>query len=517
MESDVFGREHVAVWTAAQAAALDREAHERHGVPERVLMENAGRSAALLLERLYPRGRVIAAVGSGHNGGDALVLLRTLRSWGRDIACVFTGSREPDSALAHGHEVPTVSFDEMASAFTGAGVLVDGILGTGASGAPRGRAAEAIRALNASGRPVIALDLPTGLDSTTGQLPGDVVLAELTVTFGWPKLGLVLEPGRSVCGRIVAVEIGFPPLEVEHTPPAELLTPNWATARLPRRAPSAHKASVGRLAVVAGSRGMAGAAIVATEAALRAGAGYVHLISAEANRTILQGAVPEAVYVDAADDAGVRAAVGAADALLVGPGLGRDDAARELLDRVLDATPGTPTLLDADALTLLSGNPARLEGGARERPLVLTPHPGEMARLTGRQTTEIVAAPLDAARELAERLCCTVLLKGAPSIVAAPGEPALISTLHSSDLATAGMGDQLAGTIGAFLAAGAGAREAAGLGMYYGGRAAILAGRGRSLGPRDVSAYLDRALADPGPLSPPLAFPFITFDQPPRW
>ncbi len=516
-ESDVYGRERVAAWTAAEAAVLDREARERHGIPERVLMENAGRSAALILDRLYPRGRVVAAVGSGNNGGDALVLLRTLSTWGREVAYVATGSSAPDPALTHGHSIPAHPLDALGETFAGADILVDGILGTGATGAPRGRAAEAIRALNASGRPIVALDLPSGLDSTTGKLPGDVVRADVTVTFGWPKVGLLLEPGRSACGRIIAVEIGFPAFEATHTPPAELLTPAWAAARLPRREPRAHKSSVGRVVVVAGSHGMAGAAIVATEAALRAGAGYVRLVSPESNRAILQAVVPEAVYVDAEDEDGVRVAMESADALLVGPGLGRDDSARDRLDRVLTASPGTPTLLDADALTLLAAESDRLADLASERPLVLTPHPGEMARLTGAETAAIVASPLEAARALAERLGCTVLLKGAPSVVAAPGEPTLIATLHSSDLAKAGMGDQLAGTIAAFLAAGASTRDAAGLGLFYSGRAAVLAGRGRSLGPRDVSAHLDRALADPGPLRSPLGLPFVTFDQPPRW
>ncbi|HEX6937981.1 MAG TPA: NAD(P)H-hydrate dehydratase [Longimicrobiales bacterium] len=516
-ERDVYGRETVAVWTAAEAATLDREARERHGVPERVLMEDAGRSAALVLDRLYPRGRVVAAVGSGHNGGDALVLLRTLRAWGRDVACVAVGSREPDAALAHGHAVPVLPMESMAAAFAGAEVLVDGILGTGASGAPRGRAAEAIRALNASGRPVVALDLPSGVDATTGHVPGDVVAAAVTVTFGWPKLGLLLYPGRAACGRIIAVEIGFPPLAPDRAPPAQLLTPAWAAARLPVRAPTAHKGTVGRVLVAAGSRGMAGAAITATRAALRAGAGYVRIATPEANRGILQARVPEAVYADADDEAAVRGAAAASDAVLVGPGLGRDEAGRRRLELVLEATRGRPTLLDADALTLLAEAPARLREIAAERPLLLTPHPGEMRALTGREVAEIVAAPLDAARGLADALGCAVLLKGVPSIVAAPDEPALIATLQSSDLATAGMGDQLAGAVAAFLAAGASPRVAAGLGLFYSGRAAALAGRGRSLLPDDVSEHLDRAFADPGPSGPPLGFPFITFDQPPRW
>lgn len=516
-ERDVFGREYVAVWSAAQAAALDREARERHGVPERVLMEDAGRSAALILDRLYPRGRVVAVVGSGNNGGDGLVLLRTLRAWGREVAAVAAGSREPDPGLTHGHDVPFLPFEELTAAVAGAEVLVDGILGTGASGAPRGRAAEAIRALNASGRPVVALDLPSGLDSTTGQVPGDVVSAAVTVTFGWPKLGLFFQPGRPACGRIIAIEIGFPPLSPEQEPPAALITPAWAAARLPRREPDAHKGSVGRVLVAGGGYGMAGAAATAVRGALRAGAGYVRLAAPEQNRAVLQTRVPEAVYADLDDERAVRDAAAAVDAALVGPGFGRDDAARRRLALVLDATRGVPTLLDADALTLLAEEPDRLRDIAAERPLLLTPHPGEMSRLLGREVGAIVAAPLDAAREAAETFGCTVLLKGAPSVVAAPGAPVLIATLHSSDLATAGMGDQLAGAAAAFMAAGAAPREAGALALHYCGRAADLAARGRSLLPDDVSETMDRAFADPGPEAPPLGFPFITFDQPPRW
>mgnify|MGYP001423200288 CR=1 FL=1 len=516
-ERDVFGREHVAVWTAAEAAALDREARERHGVPERVLMEDAGRSAALILDRLYPRGRVVAAVGSGNNGGDALVLLRTLRAWGREVAGIAVGSREPDPGLTHGHDVPILPFEARAAAFAGAEVLVDGILGTGASGAPRGRAAEAIQAMNAAGRPIVALDLPSGVDATTGQVPGDVVCAAVTITFGWPKLGLLFAPGRRACGRIVAVEIGFPPLDPARVPPAMLITPAWAVARLPRRKPDAHKGSVGRVLVAGGGYGMAGAAATAVRAALRAGAGYVRLAAPELNREVLQTRVPEAVYANLDDADAVGAAAAAVDAALIGPGFGRDDAARRRLGHVLDATRGVPTLLDADALTLLAEDQDRLRDVAAERPLLLTPHPGEASRLLGREVAEIVAAPLDAARAAAETFGCAVLLKGAPSVVAAPGEPVMIATLHSSDLATAGMGDQLAGAAVAFMAAGATPRDAGALALHYCGRAADLAARGRSLLPDDVSEAMDRAFADPGPEAPPLGFPFITFDQPPRW
>jgi NAD(P)H-hydrate epimerase len=520
-ERDVFGRADVVVVTAAEAAALDRAAREQGGIPERVLMENAGRSAAQLLDRLHPRGRVLAVVGSGHNGGDGLVLLRTLRAWGREVACLPIGSRTPDLALAHGFEVPRLDATaDPASAFPGilahTDVVVDAILGTGTSGAPRGAVATAITALNASGRPLIALDLPSGVDPTTGAVPGAAIRATTTITFGWPKQGLLFHPARSHCGRLVAVEIGFPPL-AGPGPRTALITPAWARSRLPVRPPAAHKGTAGKVLVVAGREGMAGAALVAAQAALRAGAGYLWLASVAANRAPLQAALPEAIFLDRADLDTLRTTGASAAALLIGPGIGVDDEARTLLDELLAAMPGKPALLDADALTLLGRDEGALRRAAAGRELVLTPHPGEMQRLTGLEVGEITADPVAVARDFAERAGCTVVLKGQPSVIATPGAPVLINTVGSSDLARAGMGDQLAGVITALLAAGMSAREAAALGLFYSGRAADLAARGRSLGPRDVSEWLDRAFADPGPPATPLGLPFVTFDQPARW
>lgn len=511
---DVYGREDMALLAAAEAAERDRVAQERGGVPGRVLMENAGRAAAMVIDRLYPRGRIVAAVGSGNNGGDALVALRALRSWGREVAWVPAGSRSPDLALLHGVDVPRIDPEATGAAFASADVVIDGILGTGSAGAPRGRAAEVIDAIARAGRPVVALDVPSGVDPTAGTVEGAAVRAACTITFGWPKQGLLLHPGREHCGRIITVEIGFPPFE--DVPSAALITPAWAAARLPPRSRSAHKATVGRVLVLAGSSGMVGAAAILVHAALRAGAGYVRLASDPRNREILQTLVPEAVFLDRGDDAAIRSAAGSSDALVAGPGLGLDDEGRAALLRILEATRGVPTLLDADALTWLAREPDAIRASLGERPLALTPHPGEMARLTGGDAREIIVRPIETARALAERLGCTVLLKGQPSVVAAPGEPVLVSTVGSSDLATAGMGDQLSGTIGAMLAAGAEPRTAAALGLFYSARAADLAARGRSLGPRDVSEHLSSAFADPGPDTPPLGLPFVTFDQPPR-
>lgn len=512
---DVFGREQVALLTAREAAAVDEQAREAGGVPERVLMENAGRSTALIVQRLYPHGRVVAAVGSGNNGGDALVALRILASWGRDVGYVQTGSRPPDLALAHGYEIASLSEEECALA--DASVVLDGILGTGSTGAPRGSALDWIRRLNESRRPVVSLDIPSGVDPTTGQVPGEAVNAAVSVGFGWPKRGCLFQPGRAHSGRVLAVEIGFPPLWDQQAATTALITPDWAAARLPARPAAAHKGTFGRLLILAGSRGMGGAAGIAGRSAVRAGAGLVRLVSSEANRAILQSLVPEAVFTAREESAALDAVAVEATSLVAGPGLGVDDDAQDALRRTLAATVGRPTLLDADALNLLAEASGTLERLASERPLLLTPHPGELSRLTGSDVATIMGSPDAAARELADRVGCVVLLKGAPSVVAAPGEPVLVDTAGSSDLASAGMGDQLAGAIGAFLAAGAVPRVAAALGLFYGARAATLAGRGRSLSPLDVADHLDPAFADPGPAESSLGLPFVIFDQPPRW
>jgi ADP-dependent NAD(P)H-hydrate dehydratase / NAD(P)H-hydrate epimerase len=509
----VYGRDHVALLTAAESAALDARARA-DGVPERALMENAGRAAALVIDRLHPTGRVVAVVGSGHNGGDALVALRSLQSWGRNVAYVTVGSRDPDLALLGGFDVPLLDGQAVDTALAGAAVLVDGILGTGARGEPREPAATLIRRMNGSGRPIVALDIPSGVDPTTGEVAGEAVAAGATIMFGWPKTGGLLQPGRSRCGRVIVVEIGFPPLAPGEAG-AAVITTDWARARLPARDLDAHKNSVGRVLVVAGNRGVAGAAAIAGRSATRAGAGYVRIATVEANRTIIQSLVPEALFVDRDDADALGAAVAQSDAVLVGPGIGTDSDAEALLDRVLDGAGDRGLVLDADALTLLA---RREQGfGRLGDQALLTPHPGEMSRITGRDVDAIRADPLGRARELADAVGAVVLLKGAPSVVAAPGRPVLVAGTGSSDLATAGMGDQLGAAAAAFLAAGVEPATAAGLALFYGGRAAELAGRGRALTPSDVADAFHLAFRDPGPARSALELPFVLFDQPASW
>ncbi|HET9439412.1 MAG TPA: NAD(P)H-hydrate dehydratase [Longimicrobiales bacterium] len=474
--------------SAAQAVAHDRYAHQA-GIPERVLMENAARSLALITHRLYPTGRIAAVIGKGHNGGDVDIALDTLERWGRSVQRITNPNDDVHTAA----------------------VVLDGLLGTGSQGAPRGLVAELIRAVNASGVPVVAADLPSGVDATTGAVQEPAVTAAVTVTFGFPKLGMLRHPARAQCGRIICVEIGFPPItetEIE----ALLITPEFARKRLPVRKPAAHKGDSGRLLLLVGSHGMAGAAIISAQAAVHSGAGLVRIASSADNRELLQTAVPEATFFEregTIDCGGITA-------LVAGCGLGTDAEARSALDWLLAQTKGVPTLLDADALNLLAGDDAALRQLAQNRPLLLTPHPRELSRLLQVDVQQIVDDPLATARAYAHAMNAVVLLKGQPSVVAAANQPLLINTVGSSDVAVAGMGDQLSGVIGALLAAGLAPRDAAAVGLFYSGRAADLAARGRALSPRDVTDHLAAAFADAGPAESPLGLPFITFDQPER-
>ena len=539
-----FARSRVWAPTATEAAAFDRAAIERQGVPQAALMECAGRSAAEILVRLFPQGEVLAFIGAGNNGGDGLVMLRTLHAWGRPVRAVLVAERdhradgqEPAAPaggqagdhtplgqedLLRGWHIPFEKDDGLGhdsghldAVLRAASVMVDGILGTGISGAPRDRQARAIRAINRSERPVFALDSPSGVNGDTGEIAGEAVNADVTVAFGWPKLGTLLQPGRSRVGRLIAVEIGFPPVPDQGFG-AAATTPTWAAENWPRREPDAHKNSVGTLLLVAGRPGMAGAAVMAARAALRAGVGLLRVVSSSENRSIIQESVPEAIFVPAEDIDAVREAAAGSQAVGAGPGLGNGAEVGKLLAAVLEVSRGLPTVLDADALNLASsgGGPGVAEWAA-DRPVLVTPHLGEMERLSGLTGDLIEEDRIGAARDLAKTTGATVLLKGLPSIVVPPQGISLVDTMASSDLAAGGMGDVLAGVAASLLAQGVGPDEAGALALYGTGRAAARAALGPSLTPSDVIEQLPVVWTEEGPGESDLDHPFVIFDQDP--
>ncbi|MDX1577299.1 MAG: NAD(P)H-hydrate dehydratase [Gemmatimonadota bacterium] len=439
------------VWlpTADEMAAIDRAAVASGAIPERALIENAGRAVALQVHERYPEGRILVLAGSGHNGADAFVAGRTLAAWGRAVDFLRCGSRLPDPDVLAGWDFPVEEPDALDPALARADVVLDGILGTGIDTAPREPQASMIERVNASGVPVVAVDGPSGVDFTTGAVPGTAIRAEMSVTLGWPKVGLLRFPARGRCGDLIAVEIGFPPADPQ--PAARAVTAAWARTLLGDRPADAHKGQAGYLAILGGRVGMAGAVILACRAALRAGAGIVRVVSAPENREVIQTAVPSAVFVSWEEEEGIADTLAWCDALALGPGLGRGNRGAEIARAALEANDAA-AVLDADGLNVWGSDLRAL--AAFRGPLLLTPHPGEMGRLLGRDTAAVTSEPTAAALRLARDTGAVAMLKGAPTWIASPDERLRATTVLNEVFASGGMGDVLTGACGAYLAAG---------------------------------------------------------------
>lgn len=465
-----LGAETVWLPTAGEMAELDRDATTGGATTERALIEAAGREIAHRIGERWPEGRVGAVAGGGHNGADALVALRCLKAWGREVFVVQAGPSLPEPDVLSGWPIQPAGVDELPALGAGASVLIDGILGTGLSGPPRSPQAAVIEAVNELGRPVVAVDGPSGADLTSGAVCGACVRATLTVSLGWPKLGLLRYPTRRFAGDIVAVEIGFPPPRAAFG--ARAITGRWVRRLLRPRAPDAHKRQAGYLTLVAGREGMAGAAVLAARAALRGGVGILRIVSDPRNREIVQRSVPGAIFVSWDDAEEVAKAVRWAGAVAIGPGLGRGPESRDLVERILAEREERPALLDADGLSVWEGEAEVLAGWLTDRD-VITPHPGELARVLGRPVADVTDDPPARARSTAELLGCGVLLKGAPSVFALAGEPLRVATLGGGALAAGGTGDVLTGLIGAGLAAGMNAADASTEALFLSALAAM--------------------------------------------
>ncbi len=462
------------------------------GVPALVLMEMAAAAVTdVVANRFSDRGRIAIVCGPGNNGGDGLAAARQLRCRGVDLEVallVEPASLKGDAArqyeLTRAFGVPVrVCAGDLAGlddVLAGAGAIVDALFGTGLDRPLEGRWLEAVRRINARAVPVVSVDLPSGLSGSSASLPGEVVDAAVSVALGAPKLAHVLPPACWHCGEVAVGEIGVPPWVLDALAGVCMAEAEDVAGWLPRRAVDAHKGHFGHLVICAGRVGRAGAAILAARAAVLAGAGLVTVATASGAVAPIQSAVPEAMVdpLPQGDDGsvtgeGVVPLLAKATAIAIGPGLGTGGGPRLLLDAVLGQWHG-PLLLDADALTLLAG---RLEALAdRAAPTLLTPHPGELARLLGTATAAVTADRLAAARQAARRGGATVLAKGARTIVAQREGRAVINPTGGPGLASGGAGDVLTGAIGALLAQGVPALEAAVTGAYLHGRAAELAG-----------------------------------------
>jgi ADP-dependent NAD(P)H-hydrate dehydratase / NAD(P)H-hydrate epimerase len=445
------------------SASQMRVAEERYpGYPASIpeLMERAGTAVARETMLAYPAARRFACVcGEGSNGGDGRVAARVLRE--------------------AGHQA-----DETTEGLDGYDVVIDALFGTGFRGEPRAEAAELIARINEAPGPIVAVDLPSGVDASTGEVAGEAVYADLTVTFHAHKVGLVVAPGRFHAGRVVVADIGL-----EHIPTDTRRATTELLSLVPRKREGDTKYTSGAVIVVGGQPGMTGAAALTARAAFRADAGYVTLAVPAASLPVAETLVLEAVKIgwdEGTAGATIVAAAERATALAVGPGLGRDEGRRGLVGELLERV-DLPAVVDADALFELDPVP-------RPAATVLTPHAGELARLLGTDSDWVAAHRLEAAQLGAERFGCVVLLKGPDTIVAAPDHGAVVCDYGPPALATAGTGDVLTGIVAAFLAKGLEPRVAAAAGAVAHGRAAELVPHTSGLVASDLLDTLPAAL-----------------------
>jgi hydroxyethylthiazole kinase-like uncharacterized protein yjeF len=472
----------VKLYTAEEMGRADARAQEL-GIPGGVLMERAGAAMArIALERYSPR-RALVVCGGGNNGGDGFVIARELRRFGVEVAVLATkdeyeGDPATNLEVLRNLDVRLISQEDLDAELGSADLIVDALLGTGFSGEVREKEVRIIEEMNSARAPVLAVDVPSGVDGTTGEVQGVAVSADLTVCAHAVKVGCVISPGREHAGVLAAMDIGIPP-EADVDPSLVWSDAASLQGNIPRTAEPAHKYSAGALLVVAGSRGTTGAPIMVVRGAQRAGCGIVFLATSEGAAPAVDLALTEALVYGVAEDEEGYMGSGAleeileraerASALVMGPGTGTGDEGRRLVEGILREAE-VPVLLDADAITNLAGTDVL---ALRDSPTVVTPHAGELGRMLGSGAKEVSARRLDCAREAVEQHRCCVLLKGSDSLVV-EGERVAVNSTGNVALATAGTGDVLSGVIGALLSRGMDTYEAARAGAWAHGRAAEL-------------------------------------------
>jgi NAD(P)H-hydrate epimerase len=508
--------------------AVDRWAIEQRGIPSLELMEQAGAGVARAVERTAPRGPVAVVCGKGNNGGDGLVVARLLRDAGREVTAVGVSPAEELSGDAR-QNLDRLGRDRLVplsdQALTGAAVVVDALLGTGFEGRPRGPVAEAIEAIEAADAPVVSVDVPSGVDASTGVVAGAAVHAALTVTFHAAKPGLWIQPGKAHAGAVETIEIGIP--RDSTSDPAALAPDGGAIGGseadlrasagvgliepsvlelLPRRGWNSTKFSSGHVLIVGGSRGLTGAPRMAAQASMRTGAGYVTACVPTSLQGILATAGPAEMLTRglSEDDGGlspdaVASVLGATErggAVALGPGLGRSEGAVEFARRLAHEA-NVALVLDADGLNAHAGHLGVL--AERRAPTVLTPHAGELGRLLELEPSEIEQQRLRYAREAAKRAHAVLVLKGDDTLIVDPEGRVAVSPGNSPGLATAGTGDVLTGVLAAVLAQGLDAFTAAAAGVFLHAAAGIEAagrqGAAEGVIASDVIAALPTARA----------------------
>ncbi|MDZ7362354.1 MAG: NAD(P)H-hydrate dehydratase [candidate division KSB1 bacterium] len=488
------------VLTAEEMQAVDQYTIEKLNLIGRVLMENAGRAVfAAIRERWAPLAgkRAMVLCGKGNNGGDGFVVARYLGEAGVTCEMCLIGSANElrgDAAANYavltrvGYTIREIQHFEELPDLRHADFIVDALLGTGVRGPLLGLMAQAVNRINESGRPVIAIDLPTGMNADTGEVAGPCVQADLTVTMGCRKQGLLFMPARKYAGEVIVADIGFPQMAFRQVAAEKsaklatfLLTSEVLSNWVPRRPPNAFKNRVGQILVIAGSRGFGGAARLTAVSALRAGAGLVVLAAPESLLPQLEAATAEVIKLPLPEENGIISSAALeslqsrlqwADVIAIGPGLGLSEGAQRVVKHVLADFPGT-LVLDADALNNLIGQQEAIRRAAGK--IILTPHPGELSRLTGANKAAIAVNPVAIARQTAEELGQVLVLKGAPTVVASPTGEVFINSTGNAGMATAGSGDVLTGMIAGLAGQNLDPLRAALLGVFLHGMAGDLA------------------------------------------
>lgn len=477
--------------TAAQMREIDRLTIEKYGTPGFTLMQRAAAGALSVLEECWGSvtgKRILVVAGRGNNGGDGMVLASLLLGRGAEVRVVLLATREQlrgDALRAfemlEQSRVPVVldgGEDTVRAQATESDYVVDAIFGTGLNSPVSGKYAGVIAALNESGRPIFALDIPSGLDADRGIPLGIAVRAALTATFGFAKRGQVLYPGVEYVGTLRVVDIGLAPEAVRSVNPQCFFTePGDLVGLLPRRAPDTHKGHFGHVLVLGGARGRTGAAILAAEASVRAGAGLTTVAAPASVASVVTCYRPEVMTVGLPerdghflfDEGALRAALAGKSVVVLGPGMGTDEEALAITGFVL-AESGLPVVCDADALTCLARAPELLQR-CTSTP-ILTPHPGEMARLLGCSARDVQNDRPGLAERFARTHGCVLVLKGARTVIAAPSGEMWVNPSGNPGMASGGMGDVLAGVTGALRAQGLAPLDAARLATFVHGAAA---------------------------------------------
>lgn len=503
--------------TAEQSRQLDRLSQVKYGVSSYELMTNAGDAVSRTIARRWPEAMargVLVVAGKGNNGGDGLVAARRLHQVGERVRTVLLARQADlrgDAARACrdlagvGGVIIEVTDEASLNAAMGsepAGVIVDAIFGTGLNAEVRGLARRAIEMINMFEAPVVAVDIASGVNSDSASVMGSAVRAAVTVTFGFAKYGHVSYPGAELCGCLEIAEIGFAPQAISDLSPRGQFVERIDALTLIRpRADNTHKGTYGHPLIIAGSRGKSGAALLAARGALRAGAGLVTVAIPESVSAIVAAGQAELMTEPMPDHDGHFETSGTIKrleqlatgktALIAGPGMGASADTREIVEWLVQSvSPQCPLLLDADALNVLA--PVRQERLTAARgPIVLTPHPGEMARLLGVSSREVNSERIVSARKLAEITGAGVLLKGARSVIVTPDQVVCVNSSGNPGMGTPGMGDVLSGIIGSLLGQGMIPADALKFGVFIHGYAADrLAER---IGP---AGYLASELAD---------------------